>query len=292
MINLKLKLAKVFRCSLTLISPRLNGMVVYFFKFHKFPNLRAPREFNEMLLKLKLDNYDRNPLVKLCADKYAVRGYVKSKGLGHILNELISVHENVDEIDFSKLPNRFAMKWNFGSGLNIICHNKALLDVKAALEQMKRWGRSNSYLGYAEMQYKGVPKKIIIEKYLENGENQLPADYKVYCFNGVAKAILHISDRGTTAKKAGFFTPDWRFAGTPNDKYVSFDPVPDRPDSLPEMLEAAEKLSEGFPFVRVDFYECDGRAVFGEMTFTPAGCHDVSNMPIDGLPMTDLLCLQ
>lgn len=36
------------------------------------------------------------------------------------------------------------------------------------------------------------------------------------------------------------------------------------------MLEAAERLSAGFRMVRVDFYEVEGRPVFGEMTFTPA----------------------
>jgi hypothetical protein len=33
------------------------------------------------------------------------------------------------------------------------------------------------------------------------------------------------------------------------------------------MLEAATRLSEGFPEVRVDFYEVRGRLYFGEMTF-------------------------
>ena len=35
------------------------------------------------------------------------------------------------------------------------------------------------------------------------------------------------------------------------------------------MKKLAATLAEGFPFVRVDFYEIDGRVYFGEMTFTP-----------------------
>jgi hypothetical protein len=34
------------------------------------------------------------------------------------------------------------------------------------------------------------------------------------------------------------------------------------------MLSAAATLSKGFPQVRVDFYEVDGKLYFGEMTFT------------------------
>jgi hypothetical protein len=41
------------------------------------------------------------------------------------------------------------------------------------------------------------------------------------------------------------------------------------PESLGLMIEASEKLSNGFPFVRVDFYEINEKPVFGEMTFTP-----------------------
>ena len=38
-----------------------------------------------------------------------------------------------------------------------------------------------------------------------------------------------------------------------------------------EMLQVCRKLSEGFPFVRVDLYNSDGKVVFGELTFSPAG---------------------
>ena len=35
------------------------------------------------------------------------------------------------------------------------------------------------------------------------------------------------------------------------------------------MVRCAEILSEGIPFVRVDFYQCNGNLLFGEMTFFP-----------------------
>lgn len=48
----------------------------------------------------------------------------------------------------------------------------------------------------------------------------------------------------------------------------------DRPPHLEEMFVAAEKLSEIFPFVRVDFYDTKERLIFGELTFTPGGGFD------------------
>lgn len=42
-----------------------------------------------------------------------------------------------------------------------------------------------------------------------------------------------------------------------------------RPENLDEMLMIAEKLSEDFPYVRVDLYCVDGKVYFGELTFYP-----------------------
>lgn len=46
-------------------------------------------------------------------------------------------------------------------------------------------------------------------------------------------------------------------------------PIP-RPRAFSDMRAAATRLSENIPFVRVDFYEVNGRMYFGEMTFYPA----------------------
>lgn len=43
------------------------------------------------------------------------------------------------------------------------------------------------------------------------------------------------------------------------------------PKSLPQMLEAAEKISSIFPTARIDFYDIGGKPYFGEITLTPAG---------------------
>lgn len=42
------------------------------------------------------------------------------------------------------------------------------------------------------------------------------------------------------------------------------------PNSFETMRLAAEKLSNGIPFSRIDFYEVTGKMYFGEITFFPA----------------------
>ena len=55
---------------------------------------------------------------------------------------------------------------------------------------------------------------------------------------------------------------------------VDLCPIPDAPIRIPgtisKRLTMAEKLSSGIPFLRVDFYDVDGRIFFGELTFYPA----------------------
>ena len=144
------------------------------------------------------------------------------------------------------------------------------------------------------MQYKDVNKKILVEKFLSTNTGSLPPDYKLYCFNGKCKAILYIADRDKHEHKAAFFDTAWNYLGLPYKEgkpaqYIEFDPLPKAPEALSSMITVAEDLAREFPFVRVDFYDVDGKAIFGEMTFTPAGGHDVSEIDIDGVTMGQML---
>ena len=45
----------------------------------------------------------------------------------------------------------------------------------------------------------------------------------------------------------------------------------DPPENLGNMINIAERLADGFPFVLVDLYNIRGEIMFGEMTFYPWG---------------------
>ena len=114
----------------------------------------------------KFNTYYKNPLVTQCADKYAVREYVEKCGCGEILNELYGVYDKVDDIPWDTLPNQFVIKWNFGCGQNLIVLDKTKLDIEDAKKKLNEWYklRDTFYLTYSEMQYKGIPPKLICEK--------------------------------------------------------------------------------------------------------------------------------
>lgn len=97
-------------------------------------------------------------------------------------------------------------------------------------------------------------------------------DYKFYCFNGEPK-FLYVSqgmDNHKTARVV-FLSMDWEPEPFGRDDYLSYEGLPDKPQSFEEMVGCARVLSSGIPFVRADFYDYGGKAMFSEMTFSPCG---------------------
>lgn len=273
-----------------IFSPETLSKYYYYKSNNEKLNLKNPTTFSEKIMWLKLNTYNNNDLVTQCADKYRVRDYVTECGLGHTLNELLYVWESPDEINWSKLPEKFAIKGNHGAGYNLICSDKDKLDILRAEETIQKWLDEDYWKRMAEINYKYIPKKIICESFIGADDDEdltLPSDYKIYCFNGVPKAILYMQDRDTETYGV-FMDTDWNFLSY-IDKYDTSDIIPGKPETLEEMLGYAETLSEPFPFVRVDFYEHDGKVIFGELTFTPAAGLNPSETMIDGKSMGDLI---
>ena len=269
------RLETLFFKTLTKISPILNTKVYYHRKFGKKLDLNNPKTFNEKILKLKIEDYNRNPVVRQCADKYLVRDYIEKLGCGELLVPLIAIYDVPEEINWESLPDKFAMKWNYGCGFNIICNDKSKLYRDNVITQMQKWGESDYYLSHSEMQYKDVKKKIIVEEFLDSGTEKLPEDYKFYCMNGKCTTILVCKDR-VIGKKAKYFfmSPEWMLypyseeaIENPNEK------IP-KPSCIQKAINYAEKLSAAFPFVRVDLYIIGEKIYFGELTFTPAAGMD------------------
>lgn len=270
---------------LSYLSPRLNTILLFLKKFGRFPELKNPVTLNEKLLKLKLEDYGTNELVRQCADKYRVRDYVKNCGLENCLNKLWEVYDRPEDIDWESLPESFAMKWNFGCGYNVICRSKEELDIREAEQKLRKWGREPFWAYFSELQYRGVPKKIIVEEYIGGKEGTPPEDYKFYCFHGSAYCVMLCVGREEGWPKFYFFDREFRLMRINRDSAQAPEgfSLP-KPEGIEEAFGIADRLSRGFPFVRVDLYLTERGARFGEMTFTPAAALDNKR-----LPETDLL---
>jgi hypothetical protein len=95
-------------------------------------------------------------------------------------------------------------------------------------------------------------------------------DYKFYCFDGEPR-FLYVSQGMEDHETASisFLDLDWRRMPFKRDDYRDFAVLPKRPESLGEMSELSRILSKDIPFVRVDFFEHNGKPRFSEMTFYP-----------------------
>lgn len=250
------------------ISPVFSSKILFRVSTGKKLNLKEPKTFNEKLMWLKL--YDDNELVIKCADKYEVREYVDSLGYKSILPKLYGSYEHVEDIEWDKFPEKFAIKCTHGCGFNIICDDKSKLSINEANKKLKKWLKTRYVFEALESQYDKMIPRIICEEYIETKDGLLPNDYKIYCFNGQAKLTLICTER-TKEVKMKFMDLEWNEMDIGNPDYLS-EQTFNRPESYDEMIKIAEKLSKPFPFVRVDFYDLNGKPILGEMTFTPAGC--------------------
>ncbi len=223
-------------------------------------NLDSPVTFDEKIQWLKL--YDSTPLKTKCADKFLAREYVREKIGGEYLIPLLGVYESFDDIDFSALPERFALKTNHASGMNWIVSDKSRLDIPAAKKQFDSWmAVCPQVYQFYELHYRDIPRRIIAEEYIEQTDGNL-LDYKIHCFGGRAEFVQVIGSRDLAAHtgKQAFYGRDWEklpFTFTTGD-YPLYEEEIARPANWGKMLELAETLAKDFCYVRVDLYESWG----------------------------------
>ncbi len=169
------------------ISPVAKAKLDYKLATGKKLNLKNPQNLNEKLQWLNLYTYDERKVK--CADKYLAREYITKHGFGEFLPKLIGVYENVDDIDFEKLPEKFALKCTHGAGFNIICKNKDMLDIEKSKKDLNKWLHTDFGISAGEMHYSKMKPKIICEEFLDGLDNEVPIDYKFFCFNGVPRFL-------------------------------------------------------------------------------------------------------
>lgn len=264
---------KYFKQLLTRLSPRLND-ILYFRKYHGYwANLEAPQSLDEKIQWLKLNELKR-PIYTRCADKYQVRDYVKERGLEALLPPLLFVYNSPNDLIWEELPSRFVMKYCSGNGMNIICQEKSKLSPDFVRRRMKKWFRSRPHLTHAEPQYENIPKRVVVESFIEAEKGFLsPADYKVFCFHGEPYCCMLCTGRGEGMKRFYYLDRSLNRLHIERDDEGEIPIAIDR-DAVLKMYEYAAELAQPFPFVRVDFYYSKGSIFFGELTFSPAGGHD------------------
>lgn len=257
-----------------ILPAKLRVRLLYFKVFHKFPNLKNPKRFNE-----KLANYKLNVTKKMidCADKILVKDYVSNiLGDEWVIPNIYVGDKCPSERVLNKLTLPFVIKANHGSSWNIFITSQDDIDIQKIEKITEAWLGCVYGTDTTELNYAKIKPRILIEPHITNGA-RLPLDYKIFVFNGKSIYIQVDVGRGNEHKRT-FFDIKWnkqtfQFGQPIEDSFIQ------RPHSLDKMIKAAEKLGKEFPFVRVDFYEINKQPVFGEMTFFPGGGTEKFNPP-------------
>lgn len=257
-------LAVMHKLSPFIKSDELYLKMVYWLSLGKKLNLKDPKTFNEKLQWLKL--YNRKPEYTIMVDKVKAKEYVaKIIGKEHIIPTL-GVWDKFDEIDFDKLPEQFVLKCNHNSGLGMcICRDKSKLDIAKVKRELRKGLRQDYYMTNREWPYKNVPRKIMAEKFMQDGDKPDLTDYKFFCFNGEPK-MMYVSHDNAEHATTDFFDMDYNRLPI-RMKDPNSEVLPEQPKEFEEMKQYARQLSKNIPFLRVDFYVISHVVYFGELTF-------------------------
>lgn len=235
--------------------------------------LENPKTFNEKIQWLKIN--DATKLKTICADKYAVRGFVEEKIGKEYLIPLLGCWNKFEDIDFSKLPDKMIFKSTTGSARYKIIKDKKNIDYADLKKSMDSWQELPYGFAGMEIHYLDIERKIICEKLLDM-DGPSVVDYKIHCFNGKPLIVEYISDRKNHSYRESWFDTDWNKLNIvmDSDSAMNHEIIPNPPKNLEKMIEISKVLSKDFIYVRVDLYEIDGEIYFGELTFTPANGFD------------------
>lgn len=241
--------------------------------YHERINLADPQTIDEKVNWMKL--HADMSLWTRCADKYEVRKYVEEHGIASTLNEIYGVFDKAEDINYRLLPQSFVIKTTNGGGGNnvLIVKDKDNINIEKTTKTLNGWLSGERWDRYYEPHYKKIKPRFLVEKYLEPpvGEYSL-VDIKINCFDGKAYSVFLCSDRHfKESVHYSVYDLGWNiYPDKVNPKYRT-DKIYPKPKSFEKMIEYSQMLSQGIPYVRIDWYEVDGNPIFGEMTFTPAG---------------------
>ena len=234
-------------------------------------NIDNPSTFSEKIQWLKL--YDSTKQKADLTDKYLAPKIISKQYSNRLkIVKQLGVWDRAEDIDFGKLPEKFVLKCNHGSAMNIIVKDKSKLNISKTRKKLNDWLKIDyAYVnGMYENHYTFINRKIIAEEFIEEIDGNLH-DYKFHCFMGEPKYIEFIGDRviNTHTVHDSIYTIDWKLTDIHMNEDIPYEKEFDKPEKLNDMIQLAKEMSKPFPYVRVDFYYINNQIYFGEMTFTP-----------------------
>lgn len=232
-------------------------------------NLNNPSTYNEKLQWLKI--YYKKPIMTTMVDKFAAKDFAANIIGNEYIVPSYGVWKKFEDIDFNKLPNQFVLKTTHDQGGVVIVTDKNNFNKKAAEKKLKKHLKFEHFYLTREWPYKDVKPQIMAEALLIDSTIEDLYDYKFYCFHGVPKIMYIAHGRQGDICYLDFYDMDFNKLDISRPGYLQSNKKFSIPDNWELMKELARKLAVGFPHLRVDFYNINGKIYLGELTFFQGG---------------------
>lgn len=246
-------------------------------------NLENPKTLNEKLHALKFV-YNKD-LHKTVSDKFAVRKFLIERfGEEHII-PLVLETTNPQKLTADNFPDfPVIVKANHDAGNYTIIRFKKDVNWEKLRTDAKWWLKWNYYYADREQQYKTIERRIIVEKLLLTKDGNIPNDYKLNYVNGKLEFVYVSVDR-ENGNFRNIYDTDWqplyfKWASKSKMDKTKRGPEISEPLSFSKMKKLGGEIAKLFPYVRVDFYDVDGKLYFGEITLCHGGGFD-KMLPIE-----------
>lgn len=246
-------------------------------KMGKALDLKHPVTFTEKLQWIKL--FYTHPDMRRCVDKIDFKDYVREKiGEGYTAS-IIAVWNSPDEVSVKDIKaEKYVIKSTLQSdGIFIqpVTDIDQLNIIELENEIKEKWFDTKRLLtnSYCSAYY-GARPRVVVEEFIEEFANAAN-DYKLFCFHG-KPAFFYVAEdhfkngENTTVYPITFYDLNWELMDVRYGEHTINPNVP-KPFHLEEMIQLAAKLSEPFPFVRVDFFDTHNKLYLAELTFYPGG---------------------
>lgn len=254
-------------------SKRTQGLMeLYRLKMGYDFDLSNPVTFTEKVQWYKI--YYDNGYLERVVDKAFFKDYIKETlGDGYTI-PMYNVYSNIKELmaDWDNLPEEFVLKSTVQSDGKFIevIRKKSEVNTDELIAEVKEWFNPYNTLinSFCRAYYRAKPR-VLAEQYMSQFKDQL-YDYKFFCFDGLIECVYVAMDHFMEEDyPITFYDLDWNKLEVQYGKHKVGDAP--KPKHWEEMKVLAQKLSQGFPFIRVDFFDTEDRLYIAELTFYPGG---------------------
>ena len=236
---------------------RLRILLIFGWRQHRLPNWSKPRRFTQWVQRRKLQQ--RDPRMVAWTDKVTAKALAAQLLGSEWIVPTLWTGAVLPPVPIWPAP--LVVKSRHGCNQTAFVRDEKF-DWLGLRRRAARWVKA-PYGGWLdEWAYRDVPRGLMVEPFL-GPVDALPTDYKFFVFGGRASHVQVHLDRAGNHRWL-VLDRDWRVV-----EGQGIGSAPERPATLQRMLAAAETVGAEFDFVRVDFYEVEGRPLFGEVAFYP-----------------------